>query len=63
MVLMPSNVTMEFIKIAAGVSIGIFGAGFLLALIATYFGPLGILLFWSVFVGIGVAFIYTSNGL
>lgn len=61
MVLMPSNVTMEFIKIAAGVSIGIFGTGFLIALTAKYFSPLLFLLFWSVFLGIVVAAISTFD--
>lgn len=52
---------MEFIKIAATVSVGIFVTGLCLAVTTAYFSPLGMLLFWSIFLGIVVAAACTHN--
>jgi hypothetical protein len=55
------NPNMEFIKIAATVSVGIFVTGLCLAVTTAYFSPLGMLLFWSIFLGIVVAAACTHN--
>jgi hypothetical protein len=43
---------MEFIKIATLVSASLFGIGLLFSFAATYFSPLGFLLFLCIIVGI-----------
>jgi hypothetical protein len=52
---------MEFIKIATGVSVCLFGIGLLFNFAATYFSPLGFLLFLCIIVGIIAAACITNS--